>query len=515
MPLLNRTGWTATADSEYGTAHAQHTVDTPPDWWTAAYTPYPHWLAVDMKAPVTFDRIDIGWDYYGRFATSIEVYVSNDGINWGSPVVTVAMLSRTVQGPEQIMIPRQTARYLKLVGLAGALGNWMYIQYIYLWVEQGLNRYGWSATSDSHYDDATDAQKAIDGYSEQNYTNFISDAGAPQSITVDMGSVQTINYLRVQQASVSSYVPIVWGQTLPTRVQAWTSLDNVTWTLAREMVWPAYGTTHWIEFTSRLARYFRFTATQIGGQYDRLAIAEIWAGQLAPGETYKRYWKAHPRTLNTHQALGRGSVDYLRITPDGTDPSNRQLSKVESKIRLWMTTPLTTDYPEIACSDWDTPTGFADLTLESVSIVTEGSNNGSPEVDIYISGYIKDHLWWGGFGDPDLPSWYNGYGLYPQLQDLFCTAGSWTHGLSPSAIGSFYSNIVPWGSTNQSDPGNGDSGNLDCANILITDHYLLVVWETVWAPPLGLSHFGIGWATKRHTAGSNDPTSGDGNAIFG
>lgn len=483
MPFLDRTGWTATADSSFETHLPALMLDgnTGTYWQSTGVPGYPHFVVLDLGAECTFDTVSIRGSS-SFFPTTIEFYVSDDGVTWGSPVVTA---TPAFNNPTSVMLPRQTTRYLKILFVSSTGGNTsVIISELNLWVEQGLNRFAWLATSDSHYSDDTDASKAIDGNNAEDFTNFISDAGAPQSITVDMGSVQTINYIRVAASWSRFYVPITWGQTLPTRVQAWTSLDNVTWVLAREMVWPEYGSPHWIEFTSRSARYFRFTATRIGGGYNRLAIAEIWAGQLAAGETYKDYWIAHPTTLNIHQSLEYGSVDYLNLVPDPSSPADLQLAKVEAKMRLWKHRPLAGDYPEIACSVWNLPAQFEDLTLESVSPVVEGQLLQPDGFTGALSFFLKNPLAYGGQGTPGADDWAGPIqgDIFPQVQELwYDPAVGWRHSLTQATLADYFVTAIHWGSTTSDAISHDDE---DTSRFLMTDLYLLVVWERPYVLPV-------------------------------
>jgi len=79
------------------------------------------YVVVDMQAAKTFRRIVM--DSTGSnndYARGYEVYVSNDGVNWGS-----AIASGTGTGPVlTIDFAAQTARYIKIVQTGSASYWW-------------------------------------------------------------------------------------------------------------------------------------------------------------------------------------------------------------------------------------------------------------------------------------------------------------------------------------------------------------------------------------------------------
>jgi len=70
------------------------------------------WLIIDMKKAQSFHKIvlDNTWAFYD-YPQSYEVYVSNDGAEWGMPVATGA----GELGMTTIIFPQKAARYLKIV----------------------------------------------------------------------------------------------------------------------------------------------------------------------------------------------------------------------------------------------------------------------------------------------------------------------------------------------------------------------------------------------------------------
>lgn len=123
MPFtpLSRTGWTAAAstiwDSSFSAAKALD-GDTGTCWNSQAGLDYPHSLTIDMGSAQTFNAVqfvprqDVRADPY-----KVEVYVSDDGASWGSPVATDRWISSIFT--KTLGFQSQTRRYLKLVGLTG------------------------------------------------------------------------------------------------------------------------------------------------------------------------------------------------------------------------------------------------------------------------------------------------------------------------------------------------------------------------------------------------------------
>ena len=488
MPYLDRTGWSVSVSSSYDGAPENAAANMLDGDDATAWTSgngYPHSIVLNLGSDQTFDTVVFTPKPYfdSQIPSTVEVYVSSDGINWGSVLATATWPKAGGGTQEFIMLPRQTIQYVKLLGTASASGYWACSE-LNLWIEQGLNRFAWTASATSHYDAATDASAAIDGYGLQNYSNWISDVGMPQSITVDMGSLQTINYIRVDHANVRFYDPIFFGQALPKRVKAYVSVDGSIWSMVQEMVWPEYGDTHWIRFENNLAgvsvRYFRFEATDCDGWYDRLAISEIYAGLLVSGEIYKHYLKARPQTLEDLSPLldptsANGVVDYLTASPE-----------IEAKIRIWKTRGLAY-YSEVCCSGWSLPSDWMTLTLESVSAVVEGQHLNSSTVFTQAWFAFLDHRDSAQFTFGFFTPWSNvGGDIAPQVQSLMYRddTGWGTDGsgntLSKALVQTLFSNLLIFNSVSQDAVSHDDA---DVSRLLVDDHYLLVVWNEPYVPP--------------------------------
>src|SRR5258708_6076338 len=88
---LSRTGWVASASSTNGSDVASQALDGNPAtrWSTGTQQVNGQWFQVDMLSPQTFAQITL--EATGRsnaYPRQYQVFVSNDAVNWGSPIAT-------------------------------------------------------------------------------------------------------------------------------------------------------------------------------------------------------------------------------------------------------------------------------------------------------------------------------------------------------------------------------------------------------------------------------------------
>jgi hypothetical protein len=130
---LSRNGWSATA-SHYNTTGsnepAGNGIDSDPNsYWTGGIAQAPgQWYQVDMKAVQTFNKIIIDTSYltFTDYVRGCQVFVSNDGINWGTAVATATgtLGANYVANSLTINFATQSARYIRVVLNASSTGNW-------------------------------------------------------------------------------------------------------------------------------------------------------------------------------------------------------------------------------------------------------------------------------------------------------------------------------------------------------------------------------------------------------
>jgi uncharacterized protein YjdB len=127
--MIDRTGWTATAS--HNNALAGNGLDGNPStrWDTGLPQAYGQWYTLDMKSNRTFNKIilDATLSPYDS-PKGYNVYVSNDGTNWGSPVA----LGTGSSGITVINFPTQNARYIKIIQTASSDIFWWSINEYYV-----------------------------------------------------------------------------------------------------------------------------------------------------------------------------------------------------------------------------------------------------------------------------------------------------------------------------------------------------------------------------------------------
>ncbi|QDP41962.1 discoidin domain-containing protein [Radiobacillus deserti] len=119
--VLDRTGWTATTSVEDGEPIAHLLDGNEATRWSTGTAMRPgQSITIDMKASKTFDQIVM--DSTGSnndYARGYDVYVSNDGTNWGNPVASGTGETAKLH----VTFPEQQARYIKVVQ-TGSASNW-------------------------------------------------------------------------------------------------------------------------------------------------------------------------------------------------------------------------------------------------------------------------------------------------------------------------------------------------------------------------------------------------------
>ena len=125
---LSRVGWTITATSVYdgGPAYvAAKAIDGNTSTFWHSFSGYPHSLIVDMGAAQTFNAIQFvpRTDSTRTDPAQVEVYVSDDGSTWGSPVASDVWTSSATT--KTLSFASVTKRWLKFTGVTGANNAFM------------------------------------------------------------------------------------------------------------------------------------------------------------------------------------------------------------------------------------------------------------------------------------------------------------------------------------------------------------------------------------------------------
>lgn len=130
---LVRTGWIPSA-SHYNTAGGNEPASNAIDgnlnsYWTGGIGQAPgQWFQIDMLSQQTFNRIivDTSNTTFTDYIRGCQVFVSNDGVNWGTTVASAvgAAGAQYVANSLTINFADQTARFIRIMLNASSTGNW-------------------------------------------------------------------------------------------------------------------------------------------------------------------------------------------------------------------------------------------------------------------------------------------------------------------------------------------------------------------------------------------------------
>ncbi|MBB3127046.1 beta-glucanase (GH16 family) [Paenibacillus rhizosphaerae] len=125
IQTLPRDNWTATASSSWPDSPPANAIDASKTtrWATGAGQTNGQWFQLDLGKSQTFNRIvlDDGLTN-GDYPRGYQVYVSEDGSNWGDPVASGQGSQNN--GTAILLSGEQTARYVKIVQIGNAGGTW-------------------------------------------------------------------------------------------------------------------------------------------------------------------------------------------------------------------------------------------------------------------------------------------------------------------------------------------------------------------------------------------------------
>ena len=119
---LPRGSWTATAAVSDSTDPPSNALDgnSKTRWSTGQPQTNGQWFQVDLGSPQTFQQIEMDSGISaGDYARGYQVYVSNDGTNWGAPVSAGFGSSQIIS----VIFATQTARYIRVVQ-TGSSDHW-------------------------------------------------------------------------------------------------------------------------------------------------------------------------------------------------------------------------------------------------------------------------------------------------------------------------------------------------------------------------------------------------------
>ena len=211
-PVESRDSWTLTASSSHPDEGPGSAIDGnhATRWSTGTNAANGQWLELDMGSTTTFNKIVLECQY-GEYPPAYEVYVSDDGSNWGS-AVSSGTGSRNCT---QIMLSTQNKRYIKIVQ-TGSAAHWWGVNELNVY-NTDINKYDWTATASVSYP-TEGAEKAIDNdYNTRWSTGTVQENG--QWFKLDMGSSQSFNQIILDTT----------GDDYPVEYEVYVSDDGSSW----------------------------------------------------------------------------------------------------------------------------------------------------------------------------------------------------------------------------------------------------------------------------------------------
>ncbi|MDB4979623.1 MAG: hypothetical protein JWM82_375 [Myxococcales bacterium] len=250
--VMDRSAWTVTASVG---ASVTNTKDGfwNTRWTTGTNAAIGQWYKIDLGSTQTFARVVLddtgdGSDYPPGF----DVYVSNDGSTWGSPIASGTGAAPIVT----ISFANQTARYLK-VQLNTAGSHWWSLRETFVYTsaatdETQLSHGGWTATASLN----TTAALAIDSVLSTRWDTGTNAANG-QWFKVDLGTAVSVTRVEINAYSDQGDYPPSYSIAVSTDDSTYTTVTSGT------------GTTPFITagFSAQTARYVKVTCTGSGSNW--------------------------------------------------------------------------------------------------------------------------------------------------------------------------------------------------------------------------------------------------------
>ncbi|MUG68452.1 coagulation factor 5/8 type domain protein [Paenibacillus campinasensis] len=273
VSYLDRTSWAITASASSEPVSNLTDNDLSTRWSSGQTQRAGEWLQVDLGSEQSFDTLFMNsGTSWGDYARGYEVYVSNDGENWGEAVFTGAGASPSLA----VSLGAQRARFLKIM-LTAPSDSWWSIAEIKLArfgepgsqppvQEPGTDKPedlpGWTVTASSSADEERPSHM-LDGDIHTRWTSGQPQAGG-EWLEIDLGTAHTFDTVILDPGgSTDDY---------PRSYKVYVSEDSQSW---GDAVASGAGEPGMLEMTlpPQTARYIRIVQT---GESDKWwSVAEL------------------------------------------------------------------------------------------------------------------------------------------------------------------------------------------------------------------------------------------------
>ena len=356
--LQSRNGWVATASaSGSGLAPANALDGNALTYWSTGQPQTSgQSFQVDLGSARSFSRIVMD-SAAGEFPRGYEVYVSNDGTNWGRPIAKGTGTSQSIA----VRFPSQVARYIRVVQTGNATNAWSLIEFdLYAGDTTGLLPRGtWAATA-SVSNSGQPPSNTLDGDSKTRWST-----GQPQAngqwFQVDLGSPQT--FYQIEMDSGISAGDYAHGY------QVYVSNDGTNWG-APVAIGSGSSQTVSVIFAKQTARYIRVVQTGSSGQWWSLHEFNVLTDA---GSTIQSSAPSLVTEADSNRAIAIHSVLFTLAPFSGTTTQNFS-SDHRTRVMLFVANldlMPSEDLSVVTAQAWDAQNMQYPLTVEYVGKVPD------------------------------------------------------------------------------------------------------------------------------------------------
>ena len=376
-----------TASAEYGSMPASNLTDDDESsrWSTEADAT--QWAVVDLGEIYQMNTFSMIWESDSVYASSYNIYVSDDGESWGEAVV--ARTGNTARNCTESLAEPVSGRYVKLEvtamhGYPSVSASDFKVIYSDGETEPqdpyenvALNG---TASSDSNETDGLNASKAFDGDRTTRESRWSSAVGdGPHWLAVDLGQTRNIKT-----------VMLYWETRKATHYQIQVSDDGSDWRTVKEINdRPASTTDRIILDNTESARYVRlyidsFTAENPDGDVTWNTISlfemEVYGGEIqeSASDIANQIEIADPQLGDETLNVSCPETDRYTIEYKGTDYEQ----VVDENLHIY--TPIVDTVVNVAFKITDNETGEYEFKEIGITIpgtyTQEEGDNAAPDI---------------------------------------------------------------------------------------------------------------------------------------